>query len=89
MLKSQPPVFVKFIRNICWNLINNKIEISKEDKVKLKKFKTIIRKLGDVRVKRVKKEIALSGGFIPILTPVLISLISQLGGKLFSKAIGV
>jgi hypothetical protein len=80
---------ISFIRNICFNLLDNKIPVTNKDKQKLKKFKNTICALADKKRKCVKKEILLSGGFIGVLTPVLISLLSQLGGKLFSKAISV
>jgi hypothetical protein len=91
LLKKPSKELIAFIRNICFNLVRDKIPVSKKDKQKLKKFKNIIRILADEKKKKngVKKAILLSGGFVGVLTPVLISLLSHLGGKLFSKAVGV
>ena len=89
LLESPTPELVKFIRNICWNLVNGNINVSETDKRKLSKFKDIIRILGNTKRKKVKKFINQSGGFVGVLTPILIAIASQLGGKLFSKAIGI
>jgi hypothetical protein len=91
LLKNPSKELIAFIRNICFNLLDNKIPVSAKDRKKLRKFKETIRILADEKKKKktVKKAILLSGGFVSVLTPVLISLLSQLGGRLFSKAIGV
>jgi hypothetical protein len=89
LLKDQPPAVVKFIRNICWNLLHGNIAVTAADKRKLAKFKRIIRKLADTKIRSVKGEILQSGGFVSVLTPILVSLISSLGGKLVSKAVGL
>ena len=89
LMKSLSEEQIKYLRNIAYNLINNKIKVSNKDKKKLHKYKNQFRILADVRKKKVKKQLVLAGKGFGILAPLLISLASSLGGKLFGKAIGV
>jgi hypothetical protein len=83
------PDQLKYLRNISYNLINNKIKIPQRDKKKLGKYKKHFRILADVKKKKVKKQVVLAGKGFGILAPLLISLATSLGGKLFDRAIGV
>ncbi|SRR6266478_6814790 len=90
ILKSLTDEQIKYLRNISYNLINNKIKVPAKEKERLKKYKKHFRILAnDSHKKGVKKHVALAGNGFGILAPLLISLASSLGGKLFQKAVGV
>jgi hypothetical protein len=80
---------LKYLRNISYNLVNNNIKVPEGCKKKLGKYKKHFRILADVKKKKVKNQAVLAGKGFGILAPLLISLASSLGGKLFEKAIGV
>jgi hypothetical protein len=89
ILKSLTEEQINYLRNISYNLINDKIIVPRKDKMKLVKYKKNFRVLADVKKKKVRKHVILAGKGFGILAPLLISLASSLGGKLFERAIGV
>lgn len=80
-----------FLREICKNVCAGSLKLSKTVKARLKRYAPVIRRLGDKRVKncRVKEQLIQSGGFLPLLAPALLGLLSTIGGRAISKAIGV
>jgi hypothetical protein len=89
ILRSLSDEQLKYLRNIAYNLVNDNFEVSACAKKKLGKYKKHFRALADVKKKRVKRQAELAGKGFGILAPLLISLASSLGGKLFERAVGV
>lgn len=91
ILKTANKAQLLFLREICNNVCAGSLKLSKTVKARLKRYAPVIRKLGDKRVKncRVKEELLQSGGFLPLLAPAILGLLSTIGGRAISKAIGV
>src|SRR5215475_10961447 len=81
------------LRNICFHLCHNKIKLSDKLHKKLAIYKKDIRDLADKKKLKtahgLKRRLIQKGGFLPILLPILTAILSSVGGKLVSKAIGV
>ena len=78
---------LKAVCEVCSNLLHGNLKISKESKIKLKRFKRPIKELSNRRIsiKRKQEVINQQGGFLttiagialPLLTDLLISTISK------------
>lgn len=81
------------IREICLNLCLGNLRLPSEHKKKLKRFATVIRHLGDRKTKlsekKLKSVLTQRGGFLGLLIPAVLSLVSAIGGRAISKAIGI
>ena len=82
---------LKIIREICLNLCAGNLPLSAAIKKKVKRFAPVIRRLGNRKNNRknIKKTLILKGGFLPLILPALLGLISTIGGRAIAKAIGV
>jgi hypothetical protein len=89
ILRSLSDAQLKYLRNVAYNLVNDNLEVCDRDKRKLGKYKKHFRAIADVKRKRVQREVELAGKGFAILAPLLISLASTLGGKLFDRAVRV
>lgn len=83
-LSSNKDIF-NSLSEICYNLAYENIRISPQDKKKLKKHKALIVELATKpRVRKKQKElVSQSGGFLPIIIPLVTSIV----GELISKAL--
>lgn len=80
LLKKLPPRSVKAICECSLNLLKGNIPISSKQKKSLSKYKTTLRKIGTKKgsLFQKKKLIIQHGGFLNILLPAAISLLSSL-----------
>lgn len=91
LLKNPSRDVIYLIRNIASNLVHSKINLSQEDKKKLVKYKSLIRKLASPKLnkKEIKIYVKHSGNFLSFLAPILYQIALYGAGQLFKKAIGV
>ena len=84
---------LNLIRNICFNLCKCKIQLPSKTRQKLLRFKRDIRDLASKQKlatsQGLKRRLVQKGGFLPLLLPAVLGLVSSVGGKLLAKAIGV
>jgi len=68
------------LREICKNLVNNRIPLQAGHVKKLRKHKKLIRELAKKKNSKKKKKelVKQSGGFLPVLLPIVASLLSTL-----------
>src|SRR6266478_5954052 len=78
---------IAHIRNLMANLCRGNFKFNRSQKKKLQKYKRIIRQLADPKEKNIKKKIGQSGAAIGAFIPLLVSLLSAVGGKLLNKAL--
>lgn len=91
LLRHAKEEHLKIIREICLNLCAGNLPLSADIKKKVKRFAPVIRSLGNRKEshKNVRKTLVLKGGFLPLILPALLGLISTIGGRAIAKAIGV
>ena len=81
------------IRNICFNLCKKKFNLSAKTKRKLKVYCKDIRDLASKKKLKsttgLRRRLLQRGGFLPILLPAILGLLSSVGGKVLERAIGV
>ena len=81
------------VRNLCHNICRKKFKLPDKVKRKIQRYKKDIRDCGNPNKlktsKGLKKRLILKGGFLPAVLPILLGLLSSVGGELVSKAIGV
>ena len=76
--KAQPQLILAICESI-YNIIEGRVPISTDQKEKLKKYKIILRKLVQKnKLKYKKKLLVQSGGFLSVILPTVLSLISSL-----------
>ena len=76
--------FHKCMKEICRNVVKRKVPFSLNDVKKLRKFKTAIKELASNRTSRVKRKkhiVQAGAGFLPILIPIISSLLAGFLGK--------
>ena len=80
---SQNPQLRKALKEIARNVVNRNIPLNATDKKRLVRFKKVIFDLSSVKSKKKEKDlICQSGGFLPILIPIVTSLLASiLNGK--------
>jgi hypothetical protein len=73
---SKDKDFVKAIKEIASNTVNKNIPLTVSDKIKLKKYKSV---LLDLSYKGGKKSLVQSGGgFLPLLVPIVTTVLSSM-----------
>jgi len=81
------------VRNICVNLCRNKFHIPEKCRRSLFTYRRDIRELASPKklktTQALKKRLVQRGGFLPILLPTVLSLLSTVGSKVLEGAIGV
>lgn len=80
------------IREICLNLCGGRIPLPEILKRKLKRYVPHIRKLArrdKAGTRALKERLRMSGGFLSLILPAILGLISTVGGRAIAKAIGV
>ena len=84
---------LNLIRNICFNLCRSKIHLPPRTRKQLMRFKRDIRDLAcktKLRSTRgLRRRLVQRGGFLPLVLPAILGLVSSIGGKLIERAIGV
>lgn len=76
--KHDPKIY-KAIKEIAVNLVNKNVKLSSADKKKLRKYgKEIVHLATDKAKTRRKQHITQSGGYLPIVIPTIVSLLSSL-----------
>ena len=78
-------MFFSALKEICKNTLAGNVKMSKYRKNKLRKYKKVIKGIGTTKVTSPKTRMLVkqSGGFLPILVPAVISILTQLlNGKL-------
>jgi hypothetical protein len=92
ILKTASKKQLNAVRNLCHNLCNSKFNISEKCRSKLYPYRKHIRELATKRklktMKALRRKIIQHGGFLPILLPAIISLLSQVGPAILGKALG-
>lgn len=75
ILNAANPELVKIICEICMNILNGNVKISKKFKNSLKKYKDSLRKIASPRTNlKFKKQLLVQkGGFLPTLLGALLS----------------
>ena len=75
--------FHKALKEICKNIMLNNIELNSIQKGKIKKYAKIVTQLGNgIKERRKRQEmIRQTGGFLPWLVPIIITLLQTLGNK--------
>lgn len=77
---------IRSICELCLNLNNRNIPVTKAQKNKLLRHKTAIQKLClKSPIKSKKKYLCQKGGFLPVLVPILTTLVGGLVGKWLEK----
>ena len=81
------------LRNICFNVCGKKFKLSPVIKRRLKPYCKDIRDLASKKKLKttgaLRKRLLQRGGFLPILLPAVLGLLSSVGGKVLERAIGV
>ena len=81
------------VRNVCVNLCRNKFSLDDTCRKKLCVYRKGIRDLASPKKLKsssgLRKRLVQRGGFLPILLPAIISLLSTVGSKVLERAIGV
>jgi len=81
------------IRNLCYNLCKKKFKLPNEVKRKILPYKKDIRDLANsnkLKTSRgLKNRMTQQGGFLPVVLPILLGLLSSVGTDLLGKAIGI
>jgi hypothetical protein len=81
------------VRNICVNLCRNKFQLDERQRRKLSTFRKDIRDLASPHklksTNSLRKRLVQCGGFLPILLPAILGLLSTVGSKVLERAIGV
>ena len=81
------------IRNICHNLCQNKFKVPEKVRRRLTHYCKDIRDLASKKkfksARGLKKRLVQRGGFLPIILPAILGLLSSVGGKVIERAIGV
>lgn len=77
---SKRPEIYKALREIAYNIVNKNISLDAAHKKKLKAYKSTIVALSGKQKTRQKKQklVVRSGGFLPILIPLVLSLLNGL-----------
>ena len=77
VINSAKPELVGCISDICHNVLQGRVQLSKNDKQKLSKYKNHIRKIAKTSTtQKAKKELIQKGGFLAsLLAPLLGSII--------------
>jgi len=81
IIKDSPPELIKCISECCYNCLNSALPLKKAQFTKLRRHKTILRRLASKKlsIKAKKKIINQKGGFIaPLLTALLTAVASKL-----------
>lgn len=90
LLQSADNSQITSVCEICLNILAGNVPANLK---KLKKYKTVIRKLGNrsqnVQAKRRLLLNQSGGAFLPLIAPAIISALSGLFGKVVAKKIGV
>ena len=93
ILKKASHSQINSIRNICTNICNKNLKIEKNTQKLLYRYKKDIRDLSNKKklktLNGVKKRLVHSGGFLPLILPPILSLLSTVGGRALAKAVGV
>lgn len=91
ILKHAKKEQLNIIREICLNLCAGNVAVSDCIKKRMKKFARVIRSLANRRRphKNIKRTLVMRGGFLQLLLPAILGLISTLGGRAIAKAVGV
>lgn len=78
VLKSQPKYYIA-LREIAYNTVRKNLILSSKEKQRLKKHKRVLVDLAKKQksAKKKKKLVEQSGGFLPILLPLVASLLSR------------
>ena len=88
---SQPQI--NAVRNVCHNLCQGKLPLKPSTQRKLYPHRKTIRDLANTKKLKslagARQRLIQHGGFLPILLPAILSLLSTVGGRALSKAIGV
>jgi len=82
--KSSDDRFLRALKEIAVNVVNKNIPLNKVQKTKLQRHGTSIKKLANVRTRGRRKNqklIKQTGGFLPILIPALISVLSTIASN--------
>jgi hypothetical protein len=81
------------VRNFCHMVCRGKVPMPPRVRSKLQPHRDTIRELASKSklksLKGLRKRLIQKGGFLPIVLPLLLSLISTVGGKAISKAVGL
>ena len=80
IIKSSKQQLINCISDICHNILSNKVNLSSNEKIKLKKYKKEIRKVSGKKASlKTKKILIQKGGFLgTILAPLIGSVILSL-----------
>jgi superfamily I DNA/RNA helicase len=91
ILKAASKKQLNAVRNVCYNLCDNKFNISEKCRSKLYPFRKHIRELAAKTKlktsKALRRKIIQHGGFLPILLPAIISLLAEVGPAILGKAL--
>lgn len=81
------------LRNICFNICRKRFDLKKKDYIRICKYKTEIRDLGNLKKLKnktaLRKRLCMRGGWLPIVIPAILSILSSIGGKLVNRIIGI
>ena len=81
------------IRNLCFHLCKKKLKIDPRLRRKLNRYRKDIRDLASKNKLKtlhgLRDRLKQRGGFLPLLLPAILGLVSSVGSKLVEKAIGV
>lgn len=91
ILKHAKKEHLNIIREICLNLCAGNVSLSDCIKKRIKKFSRVIRSLANRKKphKNIKRTLVMRGGFLQLLLPAILGLISTVGGRAIAKAVGV
>lgn len=88
LLRKPSSKIIKLVRNICWNLLHGKIQLTEQERKKIAKFKRVIRALGDIKKKSgIKKKVKMCGGFLGAVVPILLSILAHTGVRLLARGV--
>ena len=85
--RSHPAELTSLIRNISKNLLENNIQVTAEDRERLRLHKNLIRRLASPNLRNPRPYIVQSGGFLGAILPAVISIAASHAGQLFKKKV--
>ena len=93
VIKKASKSQINCIRNLCHNVCRRKFQLPDKLRRRLQPFRRDIRDLSNKKkfktIQGAKKRLIHRGGFLPILLPAIVGLLSSVGSKLIERAIPV
>lgn len=93
LLKTATASQLNAIRNVCYNLCKGRFKLPPKIYKKISRHRRCIRDLANKKklksVQGIRKRLIQHGGFLGALLPAILGLISTVGGRALSKAVGV